>query len=250
MSKKETSSESLRIRAYPILDEDFLQMAGLQPMDLIDLWADEGITIFQYRNKQKPTKSRLEEVERNARRRRLRWILNDYDQLFCDGVADGIHLGWEDWHALSDDRRQALLRRLNGVQSLQAESTPLCGISTHTPDQWSEALTLHRSGALPLSYIAFGPCFKTNSKKSGLHPLLQKEAFEELERRRDEARKKGELPDAVFIGGIDPDNLPVLVQTLSNTKKKEERTIFVASIRALSDPLDIRRFRSIPNWKP
>jgi thiamine-phosphate diphosphorylase len=219
-------------------------------VDLIDLWADEGITFFQYRNKQKVSRSRLDEVERHARRRRMRWILNDYVQLFCDGAADGIHLGWEDWHDLSEELRQTLLQRLKGVLPLQAESTPICGISTHTVDQWSEALRLHRDGILPLSYIAFGPCFPTNSKKSGLYPVLSEEALKELERRRDQARKTGELPDTVFIGGIDPDNLPVLIKSLSEINRKADQTIFIASIRALSDPLEVRRFRSVPDWKP
>lgn len=250
MIKKEKGPKSLRIRPYPILDEDLLQMAGLQPMDLVDLWADEGIPFFQYRSKEKPSRARLEEVERHARRRNMRWILNDYDQLFCEGLADGIHLGWEDWHALSDDRREALLGRLKDVKPLHADSVPLSGISTHNPDQWFQALELHRNGSFPLSYIAFGPCFKTHSKK-GKYPVLKKAAFEELERRREDLKKKGQLPDSVFIGGINPDNLPGLVDMLFGWhQKKTERTIFVASIRALSDPLDIRRFRSIPNWLP
>jgi len=243
-----------QIHPYPILDEGFLQMAGLQPMDLIDLWADEGISFFQYRSKSEPSKSRLEEISRNAKRRKLRWILNDYDQLFSSGVADGIHIGWEDWQKLKEDRRQSLVSRLTSVSALGDESQGLLsGFSTHNLEQWQAALAMHRSGELPLSYIAIGPCFKTASKKKGLHPQLTADVIAALEKQKNKESKEKDtdLPASVFIGGIDSDNLSQLVGMLSPAKKRGETTdFFVASIRALSDPLEIRRFRSIEGWLP
>ena len=248
-------SEPIIIKPYPILDEALLSDLGLVPSDLLDLWADEGISFFQYRVKKLKAASRtdrIDEIDHLAKRRNLRWILNDYDDLFAKGTADGLHLGWEDWQKLKEARQLNLKERLKTVAPINNSESVLSGISTHNLEQWSEALVLHRSNKLPLSYIAIGPCFTTKTKRDGLYSQISAEVISKLEKLRQSELKVGPVPDSVYIGGITPDTLPLLVKAIESSKiqYKEPRVIYVASIRALSDPLDIRRFRSIPNWQP
>ncbi|MBW7857369.1 MAG: thiamine phosphate synthase [Leptonema sp. (in: Bacteria)] len=248
-------AEPIIIKPYPILDESLLSDLGLVPSDLLDLWADEGISFFQYRVKKPKGASRvdrIDEIDHLARRRNLRWLLNDFDELFTKGTADGLHLGWEDWQKLKEQRRAGIQERMVDVGPIDSSGSVLSGISTHNIDQWSQAVELHRSGILPLSYIAIGPCFKTKTKRDGLYPQLSNELITNLEKLRQNELKVGNVPDSVYIGGINPDTLPNLVKAIESgrTQKKEPRVIYIASIRALSDPLDIRRFRSIPNWQP
>jgi thiamine-phosphate pyrophosphorylase len=110
-------------------------------------WADAGVELIQYRNKQ----GTAQEMLRHARELKrigpsVRWIMNDRVDLCLEARFDGVHLGQEDLAAES-------ARRLLG-------SGAVVGLSTHNDEQVRQA-----DGA-PVDYIAIGPVFPTQSKEN------------------------------------------------------------------------------------
>lgn len=81
-------------------------------------------------------------------------FINDHWQLALAAGAFGVHLGQEDWQALSEADQQRL--RLSGVR---------LGLSTHNPAEMALA-----HAARP-SYVAIGPLFGTRSKAME-HPAV------------------------------------------------------------------------------
>jgi len=81
-------------------------------------------------------------------------FINDHWELALAEGAYGVHLGQEDWAALSDAQRERL--RASGVR---------LGLSTHTPDEWATAL------AAKPSYIAIGPVYPTTLKVMPYEPV-------------------------------------------------------------------------------
>ena len=74
-------------------------------------------------------------------------VVNDRADIARLSAADGVHLG-------QDDLEPASARRILGTQAV-------IGMSTHSPAQVQEALTL------PVDYIAVGPIFGTSTKDTG-----------------------------------------------------------------------------------
>lgn len=104
-------------------------------------------------------------------------FINDHWQVALDAGAYGVHLGQEDWAALSDAERQAL--RASGMR---------LGLSTHTPEELALA-----KAAQP-SYLAIGPVFPTTLKAMPYAPVG-------LERLQHWAQQAAPYP-VVAIGGI------------------------------------------------
>jgi thiamine-phosphate diphosphorylase len=106
-----------------------------------------------------------------------RVFINDHWQLAMDAGAYGVHLGQEDWAALSDVERQTL--RASGMR---------LGLSTHTPEELALA-----KAAQP-SYLAIGPVFPTTLKAMPYAPVG-------LERLAQWVQQAAPYP-VVAIGGI------------------------------------------------
>ena len=146
-------------RIYAILDGGSLRSAGLDLRSTATALRDAGILLLQYRDKMAPDAEILE----NARAIRTIFkgsaatlLLNDFAHLVAAAEWDGVHVGQTDSTVL-EARRQVGAERL-------------VGISTHTPEQFSQA------AETDADYIAYGPIFQTGSKADaeapvGLHGL-------------------------------------------------------------------------------
>ena len=110
-------------------------------------------------------------------------FINDHWRLALAEGAYGVHLGQEDWAALSEPEREAL--RASGMR---------LGLSTHTPEE----LALARA-ARP-SYLAIGPVYPTTLKVMPYEPVG-------LERLRQWTQRVSPCP-VVAIGGISLERLP------------------------------------------
>jgi thiamine-phosphate diphosphorylase len=113
-------------------------------------------------------------------------FINDHwRQALAEG-AYGVHLGQQDWAALSSAERELL--RGSGMR---------LGLSTHTPEEWALA-----KSAKP-SYLAIGPVYPTSLK------VMPYEAVG-LERLREWTRQVNPCP-VVAIGGISLERLPAVL---------------------------------------
>jgi thiamine-phosphate diphosphorylase len=112
-------------------------------------------------------------------------VINDHWQLALAEGAYGVHLGQEDWAALTDGARATL--RASGLR---------LGLSTHTPDE----LALAKSAGP--SYLAIGPVYPTTLKAMPYAPVG-------LERLALWAQQAAPCP-VVAIGGISLERLPAV----------------------------------------
>ena len=113
-------------------------------------------------------------------------FINDHWELALAEGAYGVHLGQEDWAALSHAQRQRLWA--SGIR---------LGLSTHTPHEWAIA-----QAAKP-SYIAIGPVYPTTLKVMPYEPVG-------LEQLRAWTLQVSPCP-VVAIGGISLERLPDVV---------------------------------------
>lgn len=112
-------------------------------------------------------------------------FINDYWQEALDMGAYGVHLGQEDIQSAN-------------VQALAKAGLRL-GISTHSDDELSHALSFHPS------YVACGAIFPTTTKSMPTAP-------QGLARLRNYVQAAGNTP-TVAIGGIDLHNAPAVLAT-------------------------------------
>ena len=103
-------------------------------------------------------------------------IVNDRVDIARLSQADGVHVGQEDLSPRS-------VRRVVGAEAI-------VGLSTHTPEQVDLAVRE------PVTYIAIGPVFSTDTKATGYETL----GLEPVRRAAGAARERA-LP-LVAIGGI------------------------------------------------
>jgi thiamine-phosphate pyrophosphorylase len=168
-------------RLYGFLDTTYL--AGRQPTQLARELIAGGVDLIQVRAKELATPQRVEltlAVIGVAMPRSVPVIVNDDITAAFESGADGVHLGQEDWAAISKEQRVDLLANMRIV-----------GISTHSLEQ---ALQAERDGA---DYIGVGPVFPT-STKPGMPPV----GVELVE------KVAGRVAVPFFaIGGITLDNL-------------------------------------------
>lgn len=142
---------SLRLancRLYGFVDTGYL--AGRDPGEVTRQLIAGGVDIIQVRAKELNHEQRLTLVRTViscAYPARVPVIVNDDIEAAIATGADGVHLGQEDWAALPETERRALLHRL-----------PVFGLSTHSLEQAKQA---EQTGA---TYIGVGPVFPTATK--------------------------------------------------------------------------------------
>lgn len=135
---------------YAILDTDLLAARGLAPLDVCDIWLAGGIRLIQLRAKRLSSGAMLTLAEALLARTRAagaHLIINDRADIAAMCGADGVHVGQDD---LDPDE----VRRVVGRDVI-------VGLSTHTGDQVSSAVTKRAS------YVAVGPVFGTRTKETG-----------------------------------------------------------------------------------
>jgi thiamine-phosphate pyrophosphorylase len=154
---------------------------GRSTIDVVMQMIESGITVIQYREKEKSDRQQYEEcrkIREMTRDAGVTFIVNDRVDLALLVDADGLHLG-------QDDAPPEAVRKLVG-------DTMFIGLSTHSPAQADDAV---RSG---VDYIGVGPLFATNTKKDVCNPV----GLEYLEY----VVKNIRLP-FVAIGGIKEHNI-------------------------------------------
>ncbi|HXI43649.1 MAG TPA: thiamine phosphate synthase [Bryobacteraceae bacterium] len=135
-------------RVYPILDTRSLAARGCDPETAARAWLDGGAQILQFRHKRQWARPVFDQAERIAgacRERGAMFVINDRADM-AKLLGAGLHVG-------QDDLAPADARRLLGADAL-------LGYSTHNPQQLDAAV------AEPVSYVAFGPMFRTDSKEN------------------------------------------------------------------------------------
>ena len=137
-------------RLQAILDVDAAQAAGWAAPDLLAALLDGGALCIQIRAKQLasgPLLALCERAVRAAAPYRAAIIVHDRPDLAVLAGAAGVHVG-------QDDLAPAAARRLMGADAI-------VGYSTHTIQQLQAAMLE------PVSYIAVGPVFGTQTKDTG-----------------------------------------------------------------------------------
>lgn len=170
-----------------ILDSDLYCLTseehskGRTNIDVVGEMLKAGITLIQYREKNKSMLEKYREAEtlrQMTREAGARFIVNDHVDLAVAVEADGVHLGQEDLP-------------IEAVRRIIGEKMAI-GLSTHSMAQAEKAV---RDGA---DYIGVGPIFKTYTKKDVCDPV----GFEYL----DLVVQKIEIP-FVAIGGVKEGNI-------------------------------------------
>lgn len=177
---------------YAIVDASCFQSANAL-FDYMRCLLSAGVTLVQYRNK---TGSARDMLSHAREIRRLSFavgaergtapatlIMNDRADLALAAAFDGVHVGQ---HDLSVEAARAVV----GAKMI-------IGVSTHNPEQVSEA------DKLQVSYIAVGPVFATASKANP-DPVI---GLEGVRRARELTSKP-----LVAIGGITRANAPSVLE--------------------------------------
>ena len=123
---------------------------GRAPFDVAQAFLAAGAQWLQLRCKNMPSGAFLEltrQVLDASRANGALVIVNDRADIVAMAGADGLHVGQTD---------------LSAVDSRAVIGTgPILGLSTHTVEQWEQAVIE------PVSYIAIGPVFATGTKATG-----------------------------------------------------------------------------------
>ncbi len=165
-------------KVYPITD---VRLSGLSHTEQAKRLIDGGAGIIQFREKYSAPNQWFDDAVKAVdlcRKNNVISIINDRVDIVLAVGAHGVHLG-------QTDVPPDAVRRVLGPDAI-------IGYSTHTIEQVQEAI------AFDIRYLAFGPIFRTTTKKDpdavvGLH-LLQR--VREI---------TADLP-LVAIGGIDFEN--------------------------------------------
>jgi thiamine-phosphate pyrophosphorylase len=143
-----------RCHLYGFIDTAYIE--GLDPGDVARDLIAGGVDIIQVRAKEKSHLDRIDlgrKVVSAAFQYKVPVIINDDIEAAFESGADGVHLGQEDWAAISVKERSERLANMRIV-----------GLSTHSLVQ---ALAAERDGA---DYIGVGPVFPT-ATKPGVQPV-------------------------------------------------------------------------------
>jgi thiamine-phosphate pyrophosphorylase len=139
---------------YPIVDVDVATRAGSGPLELAGSYLAGGARLLQLRAKCMDGAAFLHlarQMVRLTREAGARLIINDRADIAMLAGADGVHVG-------QDDLAPADVRRITGNEAI-------VGLSTHSVDQVRAAIRE------PVSYIAVGPIFGTQTKATGYSPV-------------------------------------------------------------------------------
>ena len=131
---------------YGITSEE--HSLGRDNITVVKAMIDAGITLIQYREKEKSMLEKYRQCEALRTLTRdagVTFIINDHVDLALAMEADGIHVG-------QDDMPAAVVRQLVGEGMI-------VGLSTHSPAQAAAAV------ASGVDYIGVGPIFTTQTKK-------------------------------------------------------------------------------------
>ena len=137
-------------RLYPIVDVDVCLRAGWAPRDLARAYLAGGARLLQLRAKSLGSGEFLDLATAlviDARHAGAALIVNDRADIAALSGAAGVHVG-------QDDLTPQDVRPIVGPDAL-------VGLSTHTNAQIEAAL------AAPISYLAIGPVFTTETKATG-----------------------------------------------------------------------------------
>ena len=154
MNARKADRRLILPRIYAILDGGTLRSAGLDLLTTALTLREAGILLLQYRDKAASGAEILE----NARAigsifkgSGARLLLNDSPSLAAEAGWDGVHVGQTD-PSVAEAR-------------LQVGPDRLVGVSTHTPEQFYQAVDSDAD------YIAYGPIFSTGSKPDAETPV-------------------------------------------------------------------------------
>jgi thiamine-phosphate pyrophosphorylase len=176
-------------RLYAIVDADACASAGRAPIDVARAFLGAGARLLQLRFKVTAGGPFLElarAILEDANAAGATLIINDRADITALSNAPGLHLGQAD---LSPADARAVV----------GPST-LLGLSTHTREQWEQALRE------PISYAAIGPVFGSATKQTGYEAIGLG-----VVREMSNAATAGGLP-AVAIGGITIENAVSVIE--------------------------------------
>jgi thiamine-phosphate pyrophosphorylase len=171
---------------HAIVDVDVSVRAGWDPVRLTHALLDGGARVIQLRAKRLPSGPFLEHADamvHAAEPYAAAIVINDRVDIARLSGAGGVHVG-------QDDVPPSDARRLLGAGAL-------IGYSTHTVAQ------IEAAAAEPVSYIAIGPVFGTDTKATGYEPVGVEMVAEAVRRSRG-------VP-VVAIGGITLETAPDVI---------------------------------------
>jgi thiamine-phosphate pyrophosphorylase len=169
-------------KLYAITDRD---LSNCTHAEIVAQMLAGGARLIQLRDKEASARELLDAAREClplTRAAGARLIINDRVDVALTADADGVHLG-------QDDLTVAEAREMLGADKL-------IGISTHTPDQFLDALTTSAD------YIAIGPIYATTTKENP-SPVVG------LDLLRD-AKGLADRP-LVAIGGINHERAPEVI---------------------------------------
>ncbi len=171
---------------YAILDCDTVAARGWASADVCRAWLNAGVRLIQLRAKSARFGAFLDvagEVATLCREAGATLYINDRADIAVLCGADGVHVGQDDL-AVTDVHRD--------------HTGLLVGLSTHSDAQVAAAVRQ------PISYLAIGPVFGTESKDTGYSPV----GLVQVEHAAVVAHAAG-LP-LVAIGGITFERAPAV----------------------------------------
>lgn len=189
---------------------------GRGNVETVRMMIDAGITVIQYREKEKFARRMFEEciaIRELTANNDVTFIVNDRVDLAVAVGADGVHIG-------QDDLPPEKVRE-------QVGNEMVIGLSTHSPAQAEAAMRI--SGII--DYIGVGPIFATKTKKDVCEPV----GLEYLEY----VVNNISLP-FVAIGGIKHHNIGVvrasgarMISLVTEIVSASDMAAMVNSIRAV-----------------
>jgi thiamine-phosphate pyrophosphorylase len=178
-----------------IVDADAAARHGSTIIALASAFLSGGATLLQVRAKNASSGWLLEAATRIvglAHRVNAAVIINDRADIARMSGADGVHVG-------QDDLTPSEVRKIVGPDAI-------VGLSTHTPEQLEAASRGALSAVSPVSYIAIGPVFATDTKATGYNSV----GLEAV--RRAAMIVAGRKLPLVAIGGITLDTAPDVIR--------------------------------------
>jgi len=175
-------------RLYAIVDVELCAGAGQAPLDVVRAFLSAGVRLIQLRAKTWASGAFLDlamAAVADASAAGAVIVVNDRADIAALSRAPGLHVG-------QDDLTPTDARRIVGPDTW-------LGLSTHTQEQWTAALTA------PISYLAIGPVFGTGTKATGYEAV----GLHTVSRVAAAAGERG-LP-VVAIGGITLERAPGVI---------------------------------------
>ncbi len=204
--------KSIDYSLYLVTDDVYLKDPSI--FSVIEQCIMSGVTVLQYRAKEKTSREMLREAERlreMTKKHGIPLIINERMDLALAVDADGVHMG-------QDDLTYEKAKRYLGDR--------IIGISSSTYKQAKEAI---ENGA---DYIGHGPIFPTPTKKDA-HPACGMKSIADI---------RIEFPDAkiIAIGGINLENSERVI------KAGADGFAVVSAVLGSVDPSGaVKRFKDI-----